>query len=199
MKKIGIDLDSTLNNLEEVWLKRYNKDYKDNIKEWSQWDMEKVVKKECGNKIYDYLHEPGFFLNLDIKPNAKNVVESLSKDYELYIVTAYSPDTCMDKTKWVEKHGLNIDVKNIIFINNKGLLDLDYLIDDGPHNFENFKGTGLVFDMPYNKEIEDSQKRIRVKSWKEIEKFFKQENKKDKIVEMIAKSIFKEMQKIESL
>lgn len=175
LKKIGIDLDSTLNNLDKVWLDRYNNDYNDNIKEWSQWDMEKIVKPECGKKIYNYLHEKNFFLNLDIQPNAKEVVEQLSEDYELYVVTAYVPDTCIDKVNWIKKQKLNIDEKNIIFINNKGLLQLDYLIDDGPHNFENFKGTGLVYDMPYNKNIKNSSNRFRVKSWEDVDKFFNNE------------------------
>ena len=62
--------------------------------------------------------------------------------------------------------------KNIIFINNKSLLDLDYLIDDGPHNFNNFKGTGLIFDMPYNREMIVNDKLIRVKTWDDILLFF---------------------------
>lgn len=172
MKKIGIDLDSTMNNLEQVWLERYNLDFKDNLKEWYTWDVHKYVKKECGKKIYDYLHEPNFFYNLDIKPNVKEVIDFLSSKYELYVPTAYSADTCLDKVNWIKKHNLNIKEENVIFINNKSLLDLDYLIDDGPHNFNNFKGIGLVFDQPYNRWIQDSENRKRVYNWKEIYEYF---------------------------
>ncbi len=171
-KKIGIDLDSTLNNLEIAWLNKYNMEYNDNIPAWTSWNPEDFVKPECGLKIYDYLHEPGFFYNLDIRPNAKETVEFLSEHYELYIVTAYTADTCIDKVNWVKKQGLPINEKNIIFINNKSLLDLDYLIDDGPHNFNNFKGTGLIFDMPYNREMIVNDKLIRVKTWDDILLFF---------------------------
>lgn len=173
--KIGIDLDSTLNNLERVWVERYNKDYNDNLKNWTRWEIDEIVKPECGKKIFDYLHEPGFFYNLDIKKGAKDVVDFLSKHYELYVVTAYTPDTCVDKANWIKKHNLAIDQKNIIFMNNKGLLDLDYLIDDGPHNFEEFKGTGLIFDMPYNKNMEENANRVRVKTWKDVLDFFIEE------------------------
>ena len=183
LKKIGIDLDSTLNNLEVVWAKKYNQDYNDNIVEWPKWEFHEFVKPECGEKIYEYLHEPKFFYNLDIKKDAKKVVEFLSKHYELYIVTAYTPDTCQDKADWVKMQGLNIPQKNIIFINNKGILDLDYLIDDGPHNFDNFKGIGLVFDMLYNRHIEDSNYRTRVKTWEDILEFFIEEINHDKQVD----------------
>jgi hypothetical protein len=52
---------------------------------------------------------------------------------------------------------------------------LDYLIDDGPHNFEEFKGTGLIFDMPYNKSMKENASRIRVKSWEDVLNFFVEE------------------------
>ena len=176
-KKIGIDLDSTLNNLEEVWVNRYNEDYNDNIVQFGRWDVHNTVKPECGAKIYNYLTEPQFFFNLDIKKDAKEVVHFLSKKYDLYVVTAYVPEACMDKTNWIKKQNLSINPKNIIFINNKGLLgsSLHYLIDDGPHNFEYFKGTGLIFDMPYNQDMEKNNKRIRVKNWSEIKTVFENE------------------------
>ena len=171
-KKIGIDLDSTLNNLNEVWLDRYNKDYNDNLKEFERWDATYGIKPECGVKIYDYLKEPGFFYNLDIRPNAKRVVDLLSKKYDLYIVTAYQAPTCVDKTNWIAKHLPSIDCRNIIFCNNKSVLNLDYLIDDGPHNILGFKQRGIIFDMLYNRHIKLNATRDRVKGWNEIEKFF---------------------------
>lgn len=173
MKKIGIDLDTTLNNLEEKWVKEYNKDYHDNLKEFDRWDTENTVKPECGTKIFDYLHKPGFFRDLEIKPNAKNVVDFLSEHYELYIVTAYSPDTCLDKANWVKDKDIAIDQRNIIFINNKNLLKLDYLIDDGPHNIENFKnGTPIIFDMPYNRYLNSKEYPYRYNNWLQIKEFF---------------------------
>lgn len=193
-KKIGIDLDSTLNNLEEIWMDRYNKDYpnkKIKLKDWVSWDVHTLVDPKCGQKIYEYLHEPKFFYNLDIKPKAKEVVEFLSENYELYIVTAYTSDTCKDKTDWIKKQKLKINDKNIIFINNKSLLNLDYLIDDGPHNFTNFGGMGIVFDMPYNKHLKDNSNIKRVKTWADIKKFFEIELTTTRIVENLSKEINK--------
>lgn len=171
-KKIGIDLDSTLNNLNEVWLDRYNEDYNDNLKHFKKWDATYGIKSECDIKIYDYLKESGFFYNLDIQPNARRVVDLLSKKYDLYIVTAYQASTCVDKTNWIMEHLPSIDVRNIIFCNNKSVLNLDYLIDDGPHNILGFKQVGVIFDMEYNQHIPINEKRFRVKNWNEIEKLF---------------------------
>lgn len=170
MKKIGLDLDSTLNNLIDVWVDLYNTDYNDNLKSFSNWNNHNDVKPECGMKIYDYLNILGLFYNLDIAKDARDVVEFLSKHYELYIVTAYIPETCMDKVKWVKKHLPNFNTKNIVFINKKNILNLDYLIDDGPHNIEEFNGVGIVYDRLYNRYLGDDYP--RVKNWKDVEKYF---------------------------
>ena len=139
MKKIGIDLDSTLNNLTGVWLNMYNNEYNDNLPYFSEWFMDKEVKRHCGKKIYDYLHLPKLFYDLDINPGARETVEFLSEHYELYIITAYIPSSCLDKVNWVKKHLPNFKIENIVFVNDKSLLELDYLLDDGPLNIISFK------------------------------------------------------------
>lgn len=178
MKRIGLDLDSTLNNLTDVWIELYNKDYNDNLKYFSNWDNHNDVKPECGKKIYDYLHKPNLFYELDIIDGARETVEFLSKHYELYIVTAYIPETCVDKVNWVRKYLPNFNISNIVFLNKKNILELEYLIDDGPHNIEEFKGTGIVYDRPYNRYLGDEYHRVN--NWKDIEKYFKDELIKDK-------------------
>lgn len=175
-RKLGVDLDSTLNNLAEVWLERYNKDYNDNLTQWDCWNVVECVKPECGKKILDYLHEKDFFLNLGVRDNAIDVLDYLSKYFEIYIVTAYSPDVCSDKAMWLKKHFPFIKQENIIFINDKSLLHLDFLIDDGPHNIEDFKyGLPIVYDMSYNEYLEDYNVFPRVKNWLEIKQWFRDE------------------------
>jgi len=176
MKKIGIDLDSTLNNLTDVWVDLYNKDYNDNLKYFLTWDSHNDVKPECGRKIYDYLLKPQLFFDLDINPNAQEIVNFLSKHYKLYIITAYIPSSCVDKVNWVRKYLPELE-NDIVFINDKSILELDYLIDDGPHNLKTFKGTGIVYDRQYNKYLGD--KYPRVNNWKDVEMFFTNELIKD--------------------
>ena len=173
-KTLGIDLDTTLNNLNEVWLSRYNEEYKDDLKSYATWDIHKHVKEECGDNIFKYLHEPKFFYNLDIRDKARSVFEYLSSYFEIYIVTAYTADTCVDKVEWVKKHLPNFNYKNIIFCNDKSVLNLDYLIDDGHHNILGFKQTGIVYDMEYNRHLEynDWYEIPRVFDWMYIKNLF---------------------------
>ena len=94
---------------------------------------------------------------------------------------------------WLKKHFTFIKQENIIFINDKSLLHLDYLIDDGPHNIEDFKyGLPIVYDMPYNEYLEDCNVFTRVKNWLEIKQWFTDEieyqNKIDLLIQDVKKS-----------
>lgn len=165
-ESIAIDLDSTLNNLDEVWVQRYNELYNDNLKHFTCWDVTKCVKPECGKKIFDILLEPEFFFRLGLKDGAYDAFKFLNSEYDCYIVTAYTHTTCVDKVRWVNKHFPFFDSSKVVFCNNKGLIDADYIIDDAPHNIEAFKGTGILIDMPYNQDFEG--KCIRIGNWGDI-------------------------------
>lgn len=154
MLKIGIDLDDTINSLVEIWLSLYNSDYNDNVKieDIKTWDIGDYTK--AGKDFYKYLGDGEAFKNLTIKDGAANIIEKLCEQHEVYIVTAnasYNTGVCDDKVNFIKKFMPFFPIKNIIFINNKSLLDLDVLIDDGLHNFEGFKGIKIVFNRPWNR------------------------------------------------
>lgn len=167
--KIGIDLDDTINNLVDVWLEKYNEDYNDNVKieDIKTWDIGDYTK--AGKDFYKYLGDGETFKNLSIKDGAANIVEKLCQQYKVYIVTAnasYNKGVCDDKVNFIKKFMPFFPIKNIIFINNKSLLDLDVLIDDGLHNFEGFKGKKIVFDRPWN-QVYNSKYDWRMEMWDE--------------------------------
>jgi 5'(3')-deoxyribonucleotidase len=172
MKVIGVDLDSTLNNLDEVWIERYNKDYNDNltVDDMISWDVTQYVKPECGVKMYDYLKEPGFFRSLGIKKHAKEVMKFLYQYYEVYIVTSAHPNVVADKFAWVQEHLPFIDAHHFVPLHHKHRFKMDYLIDDGPHNFDQFDGIGILMDMPYNQHLRN--KYIRCYNWIDVYEYF---------------------------
>jgi len=173
-KTISIDLDSTLNCLDKRWIEElYNKEYNDNLtrEDMICWECHTYVKPECGMKIYDYLLQPNFFRTLDIKPYSQEVTKWLSEYFDLYIVTAYHPKTCVDKAGWIEEYFPHIPIKNIIFCNHKGLIHTDILIDDGGHNILDFhetnkSGLPIIFDAPWNRYLENQF--IREYNWLDI-------------------------------
>lgn len=170
--RIGVDLDTTLNDLEIAWLERYNNEYGDCLtpEDMTAWDVNTYVKPECGMKIYDYLDEPGFFRHLGIKPGAREGMHYLWEHFEVYIVSAAHPNTVADKWGWIREHLPFIPYEHFISLTNKDLLKLDYLIDDGPHNIEQFSGTGIVFDMRYNRHLPSHHPRFS--NWQQIRQYF---------------------------
>jgi 5'(3')-deoxyribonucleotidase len=176
----GIDLDSTLNCLDEYWISRYNKDYNDNLtrEDMVRWECHTYVKPECGIKIYDYLLEPKFFRNLKVKPYAQEVTKWLSQYFNLFVVTAYHPVTCLDKADWIGEFFPHIPQKNIIFCNDKGLVHTKFLVDDGSHNIidyhnSNKSGLPIVFDAPWNRTLEN--KFIRAYDWLDAKEIVKEQ------------------------
>jgi 5'(3')-deoxyribonucleotidase len=177
--KIGIDLDDVLNSLVDYWLVKYNKKYKDNLKiqDIKSWNIASYTKPECDEKIFDLLKPKHTFRKLDIQPNAYEVTKWLSERFELHIITAYHPEMCLDKTIWVQNNLPHIDVKNIIFCNNKGLVKTDFLIDDRIKNLDDFKGESICYAKPWNEEILlrndlDLKWYPRLNSWLEIKEYF---------------------------
>lgn len=170
-------MDSVICDLMSVWHERYNRDYQDDltVDRLECWNSEKYVKPECGMKIYDYLKEPGLFLDLDPLPNAIEVLERLHGKYDILIVTSSVSNAFAEKELWIEKHLPFIGKHNLIFSHRKNMIVGDLLFDDAPHNLTAFSSTGRIavaMDYPYNRELSVP----RVKDWLEFEEFLAQED-----------------------
>lgn len=160
---ILLDLDNTLNDNLEKWLEAYNKDYNDKLttKDIKTWNHHTYTKPECGEKFYDYLKQPGWFLNLDPLPGAQEFVQKLQDDnHQVYIVTACQLEwkhSIGEKMEWVLKYFPSIDKKHFITAHHKYLIKGDVLDDDGGHNAKSYKeyhpkALTVGFGYPYNKE-----------------------------------------------
>jgi 5'-nucleotidase len=172
MKTLLIDMDSVICDLMTEWHRRYNEDYDDtlSVEDLECWQSEKYVKEECGKKIYEYLDQSGLFINLEPLPNAIEVLERLSKQHEILIVTSSRTYAYTEKEKWVEKHLPFIGARNLIFTHRKEMVVGDVLFDDAPHNLIAFSETGrkaIAMDYPYNRNVDVD----RVTNWIEFEKW----------------------------
>jgi 5'(3')-deoxyribonucleotidase len=148
--KIGIDVDSTLNNLVPAWVQRYNETYGDTLDHATvnDWSIYKFMPKCEPDACYALLD--GIFLDLEPLNGSKHVVRQLKKRHDVYIVTTcLKPEHAHDKAAWVAQH-YRIEPDHFIATSKKGALGLDILIDDGPHNFIDHKGIGILFDQPWN-------------------------------------------------
>lgn len=166
-----IDMDSVIVDLMGEWYRRYNRDYQDDltVDRVFSWNAQSYVKVECGEKIYEYLNEPGLFSGLQPLPHAIEVLERLSERYDIIIVTSPpSPYAYKEKEEWVQRYLSFIGRENLIFTHRKDLIQGELLFDDAPHNLQAFLNTGRIavaMDYPYNRDIHCP----RVAGWLEFE------------------------------
>jgi 5'(3')-deoxyribonucleotidase len=166
--RIAIDLDSTLSKFQEAWVDKYNLYYHDTVECDSilSWNIQDYCTKCTPYELYNLL-EDDFFLYVEVQPDAKEVVDLLRvAGHELFIVTAYSSEACVNKSVWLKDH-FNFNQSDIIFCNDKSRIQADMLIDDGLHNHENFGGRSLLFTQSHNK---SDTKYERVNDWLEIKR-----------------------------
>ncbi|PWK11334.1 5' nucleotidase, NT5C type [Tumebacillus permanentifrigoris] len=170
MRTLLIDMDSVICDLMTEWHRRYNEQYDDDlcVAKLQCWQTEKYVKPECGMKVYDFLDEPGLFLNLLPLPDAVEVLERLSHAYEILLVTSSRTHAYTEKEQWVERRLPFIGKHNLIFAHRKEMIRGDLLFDDAPHNLLSFQSSGrevVAMDYPYNRAVSVP----RVSSWLEFE------------------------------
>lgn len=158
---IAIDLDSTLNNLIQMWLQWYNRDSGERISSYhiKSWQVHKYVP--CGTNIYSYLNNPALYEACIPQPYSIEVTKELSRRHELVIVSAISKNTYDVKKEWCNKHFPHI--KHFVGTHSKQFIG-DVLIDDGIHNLETYKGLTICYNQPYNQDWGG----VRVYNWQEV-------------------------------
>lgn len=123
------------------------------------------------SKVYEVVHQPGFFRDIPLMEAAVETVLKLSQYYEIYIATAAMefPNSFREKYDWLAEHFPFIPRSNIVFCGDKSVIASDYLIDDHVKNMISFTGKGILFSAPHNlKETAYP----RVGNWHEVGEMF---------------------------
>lgn len=79
------------------------------------------------------------------------------------------PNSFTAKYEWLKEHFPFLSDLNFVFCGNKSIINADYLIDDSPRHFKDFKGQGVLFSAPHNKYKTDY---VRVNNWEEVRVYF---------------------------
>lgn len=178
-KRIAIDMDQVLANLYKKLRVTSNEAFNENLSE------EEFLNGSAYNlapdklkKLFQLMNEPDYFRDLELlDEKAVEVVEALHEHYEVFIATAAMdvPGSFNAKYDWLQQYFPFINIQNIVFCGNKGIINADYLIDDSPRQLQAFSGTGILFSMPYNEHVEGFE---RVYNWEEIRTYFAHEAQK---------------------
>ncbi len=186
-KNIGFDLDDVLLNFSDALREHMNRKYEMNVQryELKTFYIEEffgISPEETRRAIDVFFFHDDHAKSMPME-GAREVVEELSKDNKLFIVTA-KPNTLEQQTiGWLDKHYPGI-FEQVHFANFFGTgierrkksdicreLNLDIFIDDSLDNAIDVAGAGipvLLFDSPWN-QIENLPPLVlRVYSWSDI-------------------------------
>lgn len=168
MKTILIDVDYVTADLHTEWLRRYNRDYEDNLTgdKITEWAVHKFTKPTCEKRIYEYLSDADLYTKVVPAKDALSGVHFLKEnDYQCVFV---SSGIHLGKVKWLFDYEFIDDESQIIFAKDKSLIYGDFMIDDYDENIKSFyklnrHGTGILYNAPHNQHAESWM--LRAMSW----------------------------------
>jgi 5'(3')-deoxyribonucleotidase len=170
MQTLSVDMDEVITDTAKKLKNCYCRDFEFvfNDEDLLGKDLKMVVPPENFSRFHEYLNAPGFFGDLEIMPDAQNVLEKLNEKYELFIVSAALefPNSLLDKFNWIEKNLPFISWKQICLCGTKSIIQTDIMIDDRTRNFSHFEGRKILYSCHHNIFEKDYE---RVSNWKEIE------------------------------
>lgn len=159
-------ITDTEKKLKDYYFREYKTTFTD--KQLHGKDLKAVIEPEHLSKFFEYINAPGFFRDLEILPNAKEVVKRLNEKYEVFIVSAAMefPNSLIDKFNWITENLPFLSWKQFCFCGLKSIVQTDIMIDDRTRNFSHFKGRKILYTCHHNILEKDYE---RVSNWKEIE------------------------------
>lgn len=173
-KIILFDIDDVVADLMTPWLSWYNWQYVDNLKkkDIKDWDISQYTVPACGEKIYDFVHDPRVYsLVKPIKGAKKTIKELRTNGHKVMFVTAVNQYNSGAKIKWLNVHGFKVKDEDYIESKDKSGVYGDLFFDDGWHNISNtIAKEAYLYNQPWNEKYDYKK---RVKNWWGIERVCK--------------------------
>lgn len=167
--RIAIDMDDVLADTVGKFIDIYRRDFDSSAtpERFRNQSFHELLDKDTFGRLFNYVHEPGFFADIAVVEGAVDVTKALSEKYDLFVTTAAMEfrNSFVDKYDWLARYFPHIPWQHWVFLGDKSILRADYMIDDLPRNLTTFQGEGLLFDAPHNLRSNGFR---RVKTWEEI-------------------------------
>ncbi|WP_339712081.1 5'(3')-deoxyribonucleotidase [uncultured Kriegella sp.] len=164
-----VDMDEVMADTYGAHIEIYNRDYQECLTPDLCMGSEvwQKVPVDRQDSVRQHATNVGFFRNLKPIADSIEVLEALSKKYELFIASAAMqfPNSLIEKSEWLDEHFPFVPWQNRILCGHKHILKGDILIDDRSYNLESFEGRSLLFTSPHNINSNGFE---RVNNWQEV-------------------------------
>jgi len=173
MKRIVVDMDDVMADATGQFLAHYEREFgvaipRETLHRKSEL---KGFPEEHHEAVYRFTFRESFFRTMTVKPDCQRVMERLNREFEVFIVSSAMefPNSLGEKLSWLGEHFPFLHWKQFVFCGRKSIVHGDYMIDDLPHNLDDFNGEKLLFTAPHNMHLEGYR---RVGDWAEVERYF---------------------------
>jgi len=169
---ILVDMDDTIEQLLEAWVKRANEKYHRNVslEEITDWNVAAPYSGISREEIYGVICEPGFWAGIKPMPGAAEALKHfMDKGHQVYIVTATEIGHVEEKMNRLLFHYFPfLSWSQVIITGRKQMIRGDVLIDDGIHNLEGGSYRKILFTAPHNRFYDaEANGMTRVHTWEE--------------------------------
>lgn len=170
---ILVDMDDTIEQLLEAWVKRANEKYHRNVSvdEITGWNVSAPYTGISREEIYGVIYEPGFWAGVKPMPGAAEALKHfMDEGHQVYIVTATEIEHVEEKMKQLLfRYFPFLCWKQVIITGRKQMIRGDVLIDDGIHNLEGGSYRKILFSAPHNRSYDaEANDMIRVHGWDDV-------------------------------
>ncbi len=179
MLRIGIDIDDCIVNTTQAVLTQHyeNTGEKLSLEDIKSYCIEDYVSPEYREDFHKIFLNKNVWKRVELLPDCVDVVGELhNAGYEIWIITSTSPENVLKKCNFLDRTFPFLDIrKHLIITPCKQMIDVDILIDDAVHNVVNAGYSSILFDYPWNRDMnEKSNPNIyRVSGWNEVLKTVK--------------------------
>jgi len=173
MERVIIDMDEVIADPMGQMISWYNSEYglpvDFKLMEAGSWVKGFPAQHQA--MIRERLFEEGFFRNLPVMDDSREVLEEMNKRYEIFIVSAAVefPNSLKDKVEWLMDNFPFFSWRQIVLCGDKRMVYGDHMIDDHARNLEHFNGNKYLYSSPHNVTVTGYQ---RINNWKEAAGIF---------------------------
>lgn len=173
MERVIIDMDEVIADPMGQMISWYNSEYglpvDYRLMEAGSWVKGFPAQHQA--MIRERLFEEGFFRNLPVMDDCREVLEEMNRRYEIFIVSAAVefPNSLKDKVEWLMDNFPFFSWRQIVLCGDKRMVYGDHMIDDHARNLEHFNGNKYLYSSPHNITVTGYQ---RINNWKEAAGIF---------------------------
>lgn len=166
-KRILVDMDGVLADVYTTFFELHERETGQKL---TINDIAGLLEEEAFKNQRRWVSSPGFFRDLPVMPDSREVLMKLNDHYKIIVVSLATefPYCLTDKQLWMHKNFPFISWKQLVFCGDKSIVKADIMIDDHFKNLDHFDGRKILFSQPHNMLKTDSR-HTRVSTWAEIE------------------------------